>query len=158
MARLAVTERAVAVRLAGTLGVMQADLVDRLLQSTSVELDALDQWQNANRFFYEALCTVKERLPTAVQEQLAKLGSGPASAGALEAARVELWNSIAEDQMGNTPEGSATRAALFAFFPQGTDGPLDSIAYFCNFFQRAGLGESALAEAFHRQWPPKNDA
>lgn len=72
----------------------------------------------------------------------------------LEEARVVLWKSIADDEMGGTPEGAAVRATLFAFYPPAEkDGPLDAVALFCGFFVRAGLSQAAQVRAFHQQWP-----
>lgn len=55
--------------------------------------------------------------------------------------------------MRGTPEGAAVRAALFAFFPPESDGPLDAVGFFCDFFLDAGLPEAVLVRAFREQWP-----
>jgi hypothetical protein len=55
--------------------------------------------------------------------------------------------------MGRTPEGAATRAALFAFSSPEEGGPLDAVALFCSYFVRALLPEAVLVEAFREQWP-----
>jgi len=132
---------------------MEPSIADRLIESTNTDLDSRIEWERAQRFFYNALRAVKSRLPLVVQQQLESRGPNLPPAAELDAARVALWRSIEADQMGNTPEGAAVRAALFAFFPPDEDGPLDAIAFFCTFFAKAALSESALAGAFHDQWP-----
>jgi len=132
---------------------MQYDLTDHLIQSAAADLDSPGEWESAQLFFYEALSSVHTLLPSAAQIELSRRGTAPPTKVELEASRVVLWKSIEHDQMGKTPEGSAVRAALFAFFPPESDGPLDSIAYFCRFFGRAGLPQEALIQAFRRQWP-----
>ena len=104
-------------------------------------------------FFYEALSSVHTSLPLAVQVELTRRGTVLPAKAELEASRVALWKSIEHDQMGKSPEGSAVRAALFAFFPPESDGPLDAIAHFCQFFGQAGLPQEPLIQAFRRQWP-----
>jgi hypothetical protein len=149
---------AVVARLARTLGVMASSIADRLFLSTKTDFESPAQWDRAQRFFYEALSAAKERLPATVQEELQNCPPQRASLEQLERARHRLWNSIDDDQMGHTPDGAATRAALCAFHLPDDDGPADAIWYFCMFFERAGLDESALVNAFRNQWPSPNDA
>lgn len=132
---------------------MEPDIADRLIESTDVDLDSRAEWERAQRFFYSVLRAVHSRLPVVAQQQLESRGPDLPPAAALETARVALWRSIEADPMGDTPEGAAVRAALFAFFPPEKDGPLDAIALFCTFFVTAGLPESTLVDAFHQQWP-----
>ncbi len=136
-----------------TLGAMEPSIADRLIESMNADVDSRVEWERAQRFFYSALRAIKSRLPLVAQQQLETRGPNLPPAAELEAARIALWQSIEADQMGNTPEGAAVRAALFAFFPPEEDGPLDAIAFFCTFFARAALPESALVAAFHEQWP-----
>ena len=132
---------------------MQYDLPAHLIQSAAANLDSPEEWENAQLFFYEALSSVHTLLPSTAQVELSRRGSALPTKVELEASRVALWKSIEHDRMGKTPEGSAVRATLFAFFPSESEGPLDAIAYFCQFFGQAGLPQEALIQAFRRQWP-----
>lgn len=133
---------------------MRSNLVEGLFDATVADLDSPSEWKRAQRFFYSTLRAVFERLPAPVQEQLRQRGDEPPSPASLEASRVALWRSIDTDRMGSTPAGAATRAALFAFYPPDkSEGPYDSIGYFCSFFFAAGLPEEALIQAFREQWP-----
>jgi len=128
-------------------------IADRLLGTTAADLDSPAEWEKAQRFFYDALSAVRSQLPEAAREQLAKRGPELPPDTDLVVARAALWTAIREDSLGNTPEGAAVRAALFAFYPPEADGPTDAVGLFCEFFVAAGLPESVLVQAFHEQWP-----
>jgi hypothetical protein len=132
---------------------MVDEFVDKLISLTHVDLDSPSEWLRAHLFFYDALSRVHSLLPHEVQKQLSTLGPPMPIASVLDASRVALWNSIEDDSAGNTPEGAAVRAALFAFYLADSDGPLDAIALFCRFFLHANLPPAALVNAFHTQWP-----
>lgn len=86
-------------------------IADRLIGATAADLDSPEEWERAQRFFYNALSAVRSQLPEAAREQLAKRGPELPPDTELAHARVALWTAIREDSLGNTPEGAAVGTA-----------------------------------------------
>ena len=106
-----------------SLGVMQADLADRLLRSTAADLDSPTEWERAQHFFCKALEAIRSQLPIAVREQLALRERGRLTLAELEVARVALWSSIQADPNGQLPRGSGDQGCTLRLLSSGTGWP-----------------------------------
>ena len=138
-----------------SLGVMKSSLADSLMESTAADFASAAELPRAHQFVREALLSVRTQLPPTVEAVLDRIGAHAPAWKDSVPERVCLWQSIESDQMGQTPAGAATRAALFAFPSDiGTDHNAgDVISYFTMYYCRAQLPENSLVKAFHGYWP-----
>jgi hypothetical protein len=134
---------------------MGSSLSDRLIDATTVDLDAPSAVAGALRYCATVLRAHPAHLPARVLEWLPELANGSAAPTPRQAEdiRCVLWQGLAEDQMGETPRGAALRAAIFAFSDWPSDEVHDGIAMFIDFASMAGIPAHTLADTFLAAWP-----
>jgi hypothetical protein len=123
------------------------------MAASGADFESKAAWGFAQDFFYRALTAVAAALPQVVQRQLELRGDDLPDEANLIPLRVALWESIEADQMGTTPAGAATRAAIFACNREESYDPAMAISVFSSYFLKAGLPEAALVGAFKSVWP-----
>ena len=92
----------------------------------------------------DVLRRVRDRLPPVVADLLARAPDSPPGLEDTGSEREALWTSIAEDRMGETPRGAATRAALYLFYPFDPADQDGAAWTFCRHYCRAGLPVDVL--------------
>jgi hypothetical protein len=132
---------------------MVASVADQLMSTSTHDFDSESAWPSARAFFYNVLKSSMDQLPQALQQCLSRRGEALPPEPELTDLRVSLWDAIKHDSMGDTREGAAIRAGIFAVTREESYDPAIALSLFSSFYFRAGLPESEFRKVFIATWP-----